>query len=226
MNKETIIAKLGRVELGSANSVRAMGIINVCPDSSYKESARNMPASIAELAIKIEEDVADIIDIGGISTAPSKIAKAAFIDEESRKLVMAIQAIMDVVPSIRISVNTPRSKSADSALNAGTKIVNDVSGLKFDPKVKQVVSKHNAAVILMAHENHELLGSAINRIKRALAESLEIVKSAGIPSQSIVLDPGLGFFAKPAALVRLGQHRNQRTELPSKARVAVMCHDF
>lgn len=196
MKRETITAMLGRVKLGDAQPVRVIGVINTSRECFYKGSAKTPSDLVGELALKMTEEGADIIDVGGMSTAPSKIFKDVSIKEESKRLVMAIQAIKGVAPSIPISVNTPRSESANSALNEGASIVNDVSGFKFDPKMKQVVSKYKASAILMAHEIHESRGSPINRISRALSESLKIAKSAGIQAKSIVLDPGLGFFRK------------------------------
>jgi dihydropteroate synthase len=196
MKNETYTAHLGRVKLGGSHPVRVMGIINASRDSFHNGSVKNASDLIAELALKMKEEGADIIDVGGMSTAPAKIGKEVSVEEESGRLVMAIEAIKSVVPSIPISVNTPRSESATAALSAGASTVNDVSGLKFDPKMKQVVSKHNASVILMAHESRELPGSPINRVRRALAESLEIANEAGISQESVVLDVGLGFFRK------------------------------
>jgi dihydropteroate synthase len=190
-----VYSEIAGVKLGDGHPVRLMGIINASRESFYKSSVRSAPDEIAALAANMVAEGVDIIDVGGMSTAPSSVLKPVSIEEESSRLKMAIKAIRAVV-QVPISVDTPRAESARAALETGATIVNDVSGFKHDPEMKELVAKKKAYSILMAHESQYGSGTPINRIKSALRESLSLATAAGIPESSIVVDPGLGFFRR------------------------------
>lgn len=189
-----IYGEISGVKLGDGYPVKVMGIINASRESFYKRSVKETSEEIAAVALKMVEEGASIIDVGGMSTAPY-IQTEISIAEEISRLKMAIGAIRSAV-KVPISADTPRSESAEAAIEAGASIVNDVSGLKRDPAMKEIICKKNASAILMAHEILKGSGSPIDRIKSALEESLKLAKTAGIAEEKIILDPGLGFFRK------------------------------
>jgi dihydropteroate synthase len=188
-----VSGELAGVRLGEGYPVRIMGIINVSPESFYKGSVKSGASELSETASAMVKDGADIIDVGGMSTAPN--AKEIPLEEEKERLSTAIKIIKDTV-DVPISADTPRSVSAKAALDAGAKIVNDVGGLKYDPAMKTLISESHASAMLMAHEVQEQSGTPLQRVSSALLETLALARSAGIEEEKIVLDPGLGFFQK------------------------------
>jgi len=186
---------LGKFHVGDTQPVRVMGVINVSPESFYKGSVRTNIESIIETAIFMVKSGAEILDIGGMSTAPYL---STWVDEneEKRRVVEAIKAIKDNV-RVTISVDTQRSKVAEKAIEVGADIINDVSGLKSDPKMVQVAKEYDVSLILVAHEKYPKSGSPIRRVINALKESLEMAREFNIDENKIVVDPGIGFFRYP-----------------------------
>jgi dihydropteroate synthase len=172
-----------------------MGVINVSPESFYKGSVRTSVESIIETAIFMVKSGAEILDIGGMSSAPYL---STWVDEneEKRRVVEAIKAIKDNV-RVTISVDTQRSKVAEKAIEAGADVINDVSGLKSDPKMAQIAKEYDVSLILVAHEKYPKSGSPIRRVINALKESLEMAREFNIDEDKIVVDPGIGFFRYP-----------------------------
>ncbi len=202
-----VSGELAGIRLGDYYPVRIMGIINASPESFYKGSVRSGAGELSETASAMVKDGVDIIDVGGMSTAPN--AKEIPLEEEMERLSTAVKIISDAVDA-PISADTPRSASAKAALDAGAKIVNDVSGLKYDPAMKNLISESHASAMLMAHEVQEQSGSPLQRVSSALLETLALARSAGIEEEKIVLDPGLGFFQKKTR--ELGYHSSK--EIP------------
>ncbi len=164
-----------------------MGAINVSPESFYKGSVKTTREGIFELASGMVKEGADIIDVGGMSTAPY-LATEVPLKEEIRRLTVAISAIRDAV-KVPISVDTPRSLAARAALEAGASIVNDVSGLR-DVQMAKLIAKHGASAILMAHESKHRPGRPMKRVLVALKEILDRATESGVPEEKIVIDPG------------------------------------
>jgi dihydropteroate synthase len=181
--------------VGDTQPVRVMGVINVSPESFYKGSVRTSVESIIETAIFMVKSGAEILDIGGMSSAPYL---STWVDEneEKRRVVEAIKAIKDNV-RVTISVDTQRSKVAEKAIEAGADVINDVSGLKSDPKMAQIAKEYDVSLILVAHEKYSKSGSPIRRVINALKESLEMAREFNIDEDKIVVDPGIGFFRYP-----------------------------
>jgi dihydropteroate synthase len=189
-----VYGELRGIKLGDSYPVRVMGIINVSPESFYKGSVKSTKEGVSELAAAMVKEGADIIDVGGMSTAPYLETEIS-VEEETKRLTSAIRAIRDVV-KVPISVDTPRAPPAEASLDAGANIVNDVSGLKHDPRMSEIIARHDASAILMAFETKGISGAQMERITSALRETLDLGSEAGIPLERIVIDPGLGFFRK------------------------------
>lgn len=174
-----------------------MGILNITPDS-FSDGGLFLNKGLAvEHALKMQADGADIIDIGGESTRPG--AEKVSVEEEIKRVVPAIEAIAGVV-KVPISIDTYKSAVAVAALSAGASIVNDISGLRFDPKMPKVVAKHKAPVIIMhikgTPENMQEkpeYKALIPEIIDYLYEGIVIAREAGISDDMIILDPGIGF---------------------------------
>ncbi len=173
--------------------VRIMGIVNVSPESFYKGSVKVREEDIARTVVSMEEHGASIIDVGAMSTAPY-LDTMVSLEEEIARLKSAIKVIKDNCGSLPISVDTPRARAADAALNAGATIVNDVTGLKYDPDMARTVREYSASVIVSAYSRHVVQGDAIATTLELLRESIGIAVNSGIEESSIIVDPAIGFF--------------------------------
>ena len=188
------MAKIANISVGGQNPVRIMGILNTSPESFYKKSIITSRTKIKNAVIQMENDGADFIDVGGMSTAPYL---STMISEkiESKRVLDAIKIIQNTT-NLPISIDTCRSNVAKIALENDVEIINDISGLKYDKNMKNVISKFQPSLILCAYDSKTILGNSINSTKKLFKSSLKIAKDCQIPDKKIVLDPAIGFFRK------------------------------
>ena len=188
------MTKIGNISVGGKNPVRIMGILNTSPESFYKKSIHRTSSSIKNAITEMENQGADFIDVGGMSTAPY-LSTNVSEKIESERILDAVKIIQNT-SNLPISVDTCRSDVAKNALENGVEIINDISGLKYDKKMKDVVSKFQPSLILCAYDSEIISGSAISSTKKLLEDSLKIAKKSNISTKKIVLDPAIGFFRK------------------------------
>ena len=188
------MAKIANISVGGRNPVRIMGILNTSPESFYKKSINTTRMKIKNAVIQMTNDGADFIDVGGMSTAPY-LSTNVSEKVESERILNAVKIIQDST-NIPISVDTCRSNVAKIALENGVEIINDISGLKYDEKMKDVISKFQSSAILCAYASKTISGSPINSTKKLLTDSLKIAIKSNISEKKIVLDPAIGFFRK------------------------------
>lgn len=192
----TAYANLAGVEVGDGFPVRLVGAINVSPESFYPGSVAATEDSVKQRAERMAAEGADLLDIGAMSTAPylpTEIPEA----EEIQRVTWAIGLVRGVT-SLPLSVDTTRSRVALAALDAGADVINDVSGLRRDPGMGEIVAKRARGAILMASEIAPEARDPIGTVRGLLEETLQIVWRAGVPEHRIVVDPGIGFFRKAA----------------------------
>ena len=184
--------KLGPVSVGGSNPVRIMGILNASPESFYKNSVKTSRQSIINTVKSMEKAGVDIIDVGAMSTAPylSTLVSEKVEMERIKNTLEIIQS----VSNIPISVDTCRSNVAKVALDMGIQIINDISGLKYDKEMKNLVSKYFPSLILCAFSSKPVSGNHIDVTKKLLKESIIIARNSGISKNNIVVDPAIGFF--------------------------------
>ena len=187
------VTTLGNIGVGGKNPVRIMGILNASTESFYKKSIKTTKQQITNTIKQMEIEGADFIDVGGMSTAPYL---STIISEktESQRILNTIKIIQNV-SNLPISVDTCRANVAKSALEHGVEIINDISGLKYDGKMIDVIGEFGPSLILCAFDSKTVVGN-IQSTKNLLKSSLKLAKTAGIPSTKIVLDPAVGFFRK------------------------------
>jgi dihydropteroate synthase len=182
------------------------GLLSGPTDEDSKVDAINLVRSALDQARSFVQAGADILDVGGESTRPG----AAQVDaaSELERVIPVVEALTEEF-DIPISVDTYKHQVAEEAIRAGAQLVNDVWGLNADPELAETVSRNKVPVILMhnrsswAHaEIKEQLGgryigvpydNLLEDIKRELMESVDLARSAGIPDEMIILDPGIGF---------------------------------
>jgi dihydropteroate synthase len=177
-----------------------MGILNVTPDS-FAGAGPLTPADAVELALRMEGDGADLIDIGGESTRPG--ADPVGAGDEAARVLPVIEALEGRL-SIPISIDTYKSSVADRALAAGAGIVNDVSGLLYDAAMGTVVASRGAALVLMhtrgrpkSMYNEAFYTDVVSEVTLELKDRIARATAAGVPAARIVVDPGLGFAKQP-----------------------------
>jgi len=188
------VNKLGTVRVGGSNPVRIMGILNTSPESFYKKSISISRQRIVDAVHIMEDGGADFIDVGGMSTAPY-LSTMVSEKTEANRIVNAVKIIQQKT-NLPISVDTCRATIANEALELGVDIINDVTGLKYDPMMPKIIEKHCPSLVLCAYSKKTITGNQLLKTKYLLKESLEIAKSAKIARSRIVLDPAIGFFRK------------------------------
>ena len=188
------MAKLGNVRIGGNNPVRIMGILNTSKESFYKKSVKTNSKTISDTVKQMELEGADFVDVGGMSTAPYLSTLVSEKTELSR-ISKAIK-IIQKISNLPISIDTCRSNVAKTALDLGAEIINDISGLKYDKKMIDVISNYDTSLILCAFDTKPVLGNHITATKNILKESIKLLKKNEFPLNKVVLDPGIGFFRK------------------------------
>ncbi len=178
-----ILSQLGKKTL-------IMGILNITPNSFSDGNLYLNPKAAIERAKIIEEEGADIVDLGGESTHPR--ATPISTEEELKRVIPIIEELSKFI-SIPISIDTRKAQVAEAALNAGASIVNDTSGLQ-DSQMATVIAKHDCSVIIMHSKFHRSSSdNVMNSIIEELKQSIHQAVSQGIKKEQIILDPGFGF---------------------------------
>lgn len=167
-----------------------MGILNATPDSFSDGGFYSSVDQAVKQAVQMEEDGADIIDIGGESTRPDH--KPVTLDEELERVIPIIEAVKKKV-NLPISIDTYKAEVAEQAIKAGAEIINDVWGAKKDPKIATVAATFDVPIILMHNRTNKNYVSLIDDMKTDLQESVDIAREAGVKKENIILDPGIGF---------------------------------
>lgn len=174
-----------------------MGILNVTPDSFSDGGCYPTVEQAVERALQLEAEGADLLDIGGESTRPG--APLISAEEEQERVLPVIEALANRL-SIPISVDTWKSCVADACLTAGAEIINDISGLNFDPALAGVVARHQAGLVVMhtrgtPQQMQQDTGYAdlMGEVTASLLQSVATARSAGIAHEQIALDPGICF---------------------------------
>lgn len=186
--------KIGKGEFRFGERTYIMGILNVTPDSFSDGGKFKTPREAAEAAKKMALDGADIIDIGGQSTRPG--SKEIPVEEELDRVIPVIGKLNQ--EDLLISVDTYRSAVAEAVLRAGAHMINDISGLHFDPDLAKVCAKYQVPLVVMhikgTPQNMQTAPTyqdLIAEILSYLSESVQLAKAAGV--KDVIVDPGFGF---------------------------------
>lgn len=176
---------------------RLMGIINTTPDSFSDGGRFETISAAAERAIELERGGAQILDVGGESTRPGAAEVSA--SDELRRVLPAIRAIRQV-SSLPISIDTTKAEVAAAALGEGAVIVNDISGLTFDPQMVDVCRDHQSAVVCMhiqgrprTMQENPTYGNVVTEVTDWLGQRISELVDRGLDSDRIAIDPGIGF---------------------------------
>ena len=186
----------GALELGRKTLI--MGILNVTPDSFYDGGAYLRTDSAIKHGLQLEDQGADLVDVGGESTRPDRPGSVSATDE-IRRVVPVIEQLAKRL-TVPISVDTYKSEVASRAIAAGASLINDISGLRFDSRMASCAAAAGAATVLMHSRGSPRRLHGLPALKRplqsvlaGLRHSVDKALRAGISRNRIVLDPGLGF---------------------------------
>lgn len=185
----------GTLALGERTLV--MGVLNVTPDS-FSDGGRFFdPEAAIGRAMAIERAGADLLDIGGESTRPGSAGTPA--EEEMRRVLPVLQGLRARV-KIPISIDTQKAAVAEAALAAGAEIINDISGLRNDPRLGEVAARHGVPLILMhmrgeprTMQQGSFARDVLRDVKSGLRAAAARARRAGVARSQIVVDPGIGF---------------------------------
>jgi dihydropteroate synthase len=197
MRRKFVLRLPGGIPLMLGERTLVMGIVNVTPDS-FSDGGKTFDAEAAVApAVRMVDEGADILDVGGESTRPGALPVDGA--EELRRVLPVIEGLAGRV-KVPISIDTYKASVADAALAAGASIVNDISGLRYDPELAGVVARRGAPIVLMhtrgrsrdmyeqAHY-HEVVDEVLDELR----ESIAFAAGAGVPRDQMLVDPGIGF---------------------------------
>ncbi len=175
-----------------------MGVLNVTPDSFSDGGLYVEPRRAVQHALTMAREGADWIDIGGESNRPGSLPVS--VEEELRRVVPVIRGLRRSMPHLPISIDTTKAAVAREALRAGANILNDISGLRFDPQIADLARRSRAPLVLMhlrgrpaTMQQRPFVRSIARSLSRGLAWSVKQALHRGVWRSQLIIDPGLGF---------------------------------
>ena len=183
-----------------------IGIINLTPDSFSGDGLGGDVDAAVDLALRFQDEGADILDIGAESTRPGH--KQISLNKELARLMPALEAVAKRV-DLPISVDTYKAAVARRAVDAGAVIINDIWGLKAEPELAEVAAETCAGLVLMHSQKGTQYRDLVPNLVSSLKDSVRTALEAGVPRDNIIVDPGIGFGKTPdqnlAVLARLDE---------------------
>lgn len=194
---DPLTIRWGRFQIPPGGRTLLMGTVNVTPDSFYDGGRYREPEQAVARGLQLAAEGADLLDIGGESTRPG--ADPVPAEEEMRRVLPVIRSLSRQIP-IPLSIDTTKAAVAEEALAAGAALINDISGLRFDPALAAVAARQEVPLILMhsrgtprTMQQAPHYDRLLEEIARELREAMDRATAAGVAEDRIFLDPGLGF---------------------------------
>ena len=207
-----LVFATGELLMGGSAGAALMGILNVTPDS-FSDGGRHLdPEAAVAHGLRLAQDGASIIDVGGESTRPG--AEPVPAGEELERTIPVIRRLRSALPgSVRISIDTMKAEVARAAVAAGAEIINDVSGLSADPAMRSTAADLGVHVIINHMRGEPRTMQSNPSYRHVVAEILAELDAlavaameAGTPAEKIVVDPGIGFGKRPADNLAILRH--------------------
>ena len=187
-----------------------IGIINLTPDSFSGDGLGGDVDAAVDLALRFQDEGADILDIGAESTRPGH--KQISLNKELARLMPALEAVAKRV-DLPISVDTYKAAVARRAVDAGAVIINDIWGLKAEPELAEVAAETCAGLVLMHNQKGTQYGDLVPNLVSSLEDSVKTALEAGVPRDNIIVDPGIGFGKTPDQNLAVLAHLDELKEL-------------
>lgn len=188
----------GADKQSASGSFSVMGILNVTPDSFSDPGEFFGPDKAVSHALRMLDEGADIIDVGGESTRPGSDPVEA--EEELRRVVPVVREILSERPDATISIDTYRAATAEAALDAGAKVINDVTAMYGDERMASLMAEADCPIVLMhmqgepkTMQKDPRYDDVVKEVREFLSERAEAAMSAGVSPERVILDPGVGF---------------------------------
>jgi dihydropteroate synthase len=186
------VTRIGDHDFHWGSRTYVMGIVNVTPDSFSGDGVTDLEMAVAQ-AREMEQDGADLIDIGGESTRPETWAGPGLsLEDELARVIPVLTRVAGTV-AVPVSIDTYKAEVAKRAVAAGATLVNDVWGLRRDPQMAAAVAAAAVPVVLMHNKPGGGYRDLITEIAESLRESVELARAAGVADDRIIVDPGIGF---------------------------------
>lgn len=203
--------RMGTQALDFSSTRHIMGVLNVTPDSFSDGGLYDEHTRAIARALEMIEQGAHIIDVGGESTRPG--SDPVGVEEELRRVVPVIEGIKARAPNALISIDTTKALVASHACAAGAGMINDISGLMFDPDMAHVAARTGAALVVMhikdipkTMQDDPTYDDVVEHVRASLAHSIERATHAGVDPTQIIVDPGIGFGKTVAHNYELMRH--------------------
>jgi dihydropteroate synthase len=186
------VTRIGNYEFHWGSRTYVMGIVNVTPDSFSGDGVTDLEVAVAQ-ARQMEQDGADLVDIGGESTRPETWAGPGLSLEDELARVIPVVTRVAATVAVPISIDTYKAEVAERAIAAGATLVNDVWGLRRDQRMAATVAAAGVPVVLMHNKPGGGYSDLMGEIADSLRESVELARVAGVADDRILVDPGIGF---------------------------------
>jgi len=183
------VTRCGNTTFRWGERTYVMGIINVSPDSFSGDGLSTVDAAVAQ-AERFVAEGADILDIGGESTRPNSAPIS--IDEEMRRIIPVLEKLAGKV-KVPLSVDTYKYEIARRAVNAGVDMLNDIWGLKQEPRLAGLAADRGLPMILMSNQRDKPQKNIVPAVLSDLKRAIDLALDAGVPWENIIVDPGVGF---------------------------------
>lgn len=182
--------RIGTRDFDTKRHTYVMGILNITPDSFSDGGKWNRMDSALKRVEEMLVEGMDILDIGGESTRPG--AKVLSQEEEIERVLPVIESVKANF-DVPISLDTYKPEVAEAGIAAGVDMINDIWGLKYDPRMAQVIAKSKLPCCLMHNRKDSEYHNFMNEVAEDLSQTVKIAEKAGIADEKIILDPGIGF---------------------------------
>jgi len=183
------VTQCGNVTFRWGERTYVMGVVNVSPDSFSGDGLNSVDAAVVQARCFVADGV-DIIDVGGESTRPGSAPIS--VDEELRRVIPVLERLANEI-TVPLSVDTYKLEVARQALNAGAQMINDIWGLKQEPKLAELAVERGVSIILMSNQRDKPRRNIVPAVISDLKRSIDLALDAGVPWENIIVDPGIGF---------------------------------
>lgn len=190
MSNDLGVTRCGASEFRWGQRTYIMGVLNITPDSFSGDGLGCNIDTALDQARRFIEEGADIIDVGGESTRPD--SSPVSTDEELARVIPVIEKLAAEI-TVPISIDTYKSEVARRALEAGARMINDVWGLRRDPKLAQLAAEWRVPLVIMANQRETTYQEVIPEVLASLRRGIELAIDSGVAWENIIIDPGIGF---------------------------------
>ena len=183
------VTRCGKTTFNWEERTYVMGIINVSPDSFSGDGLSSVDAAVAQAQRFVAEGV-DMLDVGGESTRPN--SSPVSVDEELRRVMPVLERLAGKV-EVPLSVDTYKFDVACRALDAGAEMINDIWGLKKEPRLAELAMEKGVPMVLMSNQREDPQRNIVPAVIADLKRAIDLALDAGVPWENIIVDPGIGF---------------------------------